>query len=104
MNTLKLFTMALAMSAAIIPGIARADMAADIKQPRWYTAPSAKTMEIAKRDNIDGVVVSDGQRGEPGFPAANLKLTPEQIAKVRLATSPSPFQWVGWVTTGPANN
>ena len=97
MNILKLYSVALAMSVALIPGIAQADMAADIKQPLWYSAPSPKTMEIAKRDNIDGVVVSDGQRGEPGFPAANLKLTPEQIAKVKAGnfTVAISMGWMG---------
>lgn len=74
---------ALAMSVAIVPGFAMGEIAADIEHPLWYNEPSAKTMEIAAMDSIDGVVVSDGQRGEPGFPAADLKLTDEQIAKVR---------------------
>ena len=83
MKPLNLKAFALAMTVAIVPGFAMAEIAADIEHPLWYTAPSAKTMEIAAMDSIDGVVVSDGQRGEPGFPAANLKLTDEQISKVR---------------------
>ncbi len=74
---------ALALSVALVPGFALAEIAADIQHPLWYKEPSAKTMEIAAMDSIDGVVVSDGQRGEPGFPAADLKLTDEQIAKVK---------------------
>lgn len=74
---------ALALSVALVPGFAMAEIAADIQHPLWYNEPSAKTMEIAAMDSIDGVVVSDGQRGEPGFPAADLKLTDEQIEKVR---------------------
>lgn len=74
---------ALALSVALVPGFAVAEIAADIQHPLWYKEPSAKTMEIAAMDSIDGVVVSDGQRGEPGFPAADLKLTDEQIAKVK---------------------
>lgn len=83
MKSMKLRFAALAMSAAFLPGMALAEIAADIQHPLWYKAPSAKTLEIAAMDSIDGVVVSDGQRGEPGFPAADLKLTDEQIAKVK---------------------
>ncbi len=74
---------ALAMTVAILPSFALADIAADIKHPLWYTAPSAKTMEFAALDNLEGVVVSDGQDGAAGFPAADLKLTDAQIAKVK---------------------
>ncbi len=81
--TAKFKTLALAAVFAALPTIAMADIAADIQHPLWYKAPSEKTMEIAKKDDITGIVVSDGQRGEPGFPASELKLTEEQIAKVK---------------------
>lgn len=74
---------ALAMSVAFLPHFAMADVAADIEHPLWYKAPSEKTMELAKLDDLSNTVVSDGQRGEPGFPAAQLALTDEQIAKVK---------------------
>jgi ribose transport system substrate-binding protein len=87
----------LALSVALVPGFALAEIAADIKHPLWYKEPSAKTMEIAAMDSIDGVVVSDGQRGEPGFPAADLKLTDEQIEKVRAGnfTVAISMGWLG---------
>ena len=75
--------LALALSTALVPCVALAEIAADIQHPLWYTAPSAKTMELAALDNLDGVVVSDGQDGAAGFPAADLMLTPEQIEKVK---------------------
>jgi ribose transport system substrate-binding protein len=40
-------------------------------------------MELAKLDDLSNTVVSDGQRGEPGFPASQIVLTDEQIAKVK---------------------
>ena len=88
---------ALALSVALVPGFALAEIAADIQHPLWYTEPSAKTMEIAAMDSIDGVVVSDGQRGEPGFPAADLKLTDEQIEKVKAGnfTVAISMGWLG---------
>ncbi len=88
---------ALALSVALVPGFAVAEIAADIQHPLWYKEPSAKTMEIAAMDSIDGIVVSDGQRGEPGFPAADLKLTDEQIEKVKAGnfTVAISMGWLG---------
>lgn len=88
---------ALALSVALVPGFALAEIAADIQHPLWYKEPSTKTMEIAAMDSIDGVVVSDGQRGEPGFPAADLKLTDEQIEKVKAGnfTVAISMGWLG---------
>lgn len=83
MKTLSFKSLALALSVAVVPGLALAEIAADIQHPLWYKEPSAKTMEIAAMDSIDGVVVSDGQRGEPGFPASDLKLTDAQIEKIK---------------------
>lgn len=91
----KLFAFAAALTA--LPGLALADVAADIKHPLWYKEPSAKTMELAKKDDLTGVVVSDGQRGEPGFPASELKLTQEQIDKVKAGnfTVAISMGWLG---------
>ena len=95
--TAKFKTLALAAVFAALSTIAMADVAADIQHPLWYKAPSEKTMEIAKKDDITGIVVSDGQRGEPGFPAADLKLTDEQIAKVKAGnfTVAISMGWLG---------
>ncbi|MDO9524887.1 MAG: substrate-binding domain-containing protein [Gemmobacter sp.] len=93
---------ALAMTVAVVPGFALGEIAADIKHPLWYTAPSEKTMELAKLDNLDGVVVSDGQRGEAGFPAADLKLTDEQIAKVKAGNFTVAIS-MGWLGDDWAN-
>ncbi len=59
------------------------NIAADIKQPLWYTAPSAKTLELAKIDDLSNTVVSDGQRGETGVLGSSIKITDEQAAKIR---------------------
>ena len=87
----------LALSVALLPSFALADVAADIQHPLWYSAPSEKTMELAKLDNLEGVVVSDGQDGAKGFPAADLKLTDEQIAKVKAGnfTVAISMGWMG---------
>lgn len=95
--TAKFKTLALAAAFAALPTIAMADIAADIQHPLWYKAPSEKTMEIAKKDDITGIVVSDGQRGEPGFPASELNLTDDQIAKVKAGnfTVAISMGWLG---------
>lgn len=97
MKSLNFKSFALAMTVAVVPGFAMAEIAADIQHPLWYKEPSAKTMEIAAKDSIDGIVVSDGQRGEPGFPAADLKLTDEQIEKVKAGnfTVAISMGWLG---------
>jgi ribose transport system substrate-binding protein len=97
MKYLTMKSFMLAASVALLPGLALAEIAADIEHPLWYKEPSAKTMEIAAMDSIDGVVVSDGQRGEPGFPAADLNLTPEQIEKVKAGnfTVAISMGWLG---------
>ena len=97
MKRLNFTRAALAMTVALLPGFAFADIAADIQHPLWYKAPSDKTMELAKLDNLEGVVVSDGQDGAKGFPAADLKLTDEQIAKVKAGnfTVAISMGWMG---------
>jgi ribose transport system substrate-binding protein len=97
MKHLSIKRAALALSVAFLPNLGLADVAADIEHPLWYTAPSAKTMELAKKDDLSNTVVSDGQRGEPGFPAANLALTDEQIAKVKAGefTVAISMGWLG---------
>ena len=97
MLTLKKTSILLALSVAVLPGIALADIAADIKHPLWYKEPSAKTLELAKIDDLSNTVVSDGQRGEPGFPASKLALTPDQIEKVKAGkfTVAISMGWLG---------
>ena len=89
--------MALALSVAMLPCAALAEIAADIEHPLWYKAPSEKTMELAKVDDLTGMVVSDGQGGEPGFPASDLMLTEEQLAKVKAGkfTVAISMGWMG---------
>lgn len=97
MNYLNFKRAALALSVAVLPGFALAEIAADIQHPLWYKAPTEKTMEFAKMDNLEGVVVSDGQDGAAGFPAADLMLTDEQLAKVKAGnfTVAISMGWMG---------
>lgn len=97
MNKRSIFKFALgAIAAATIPLAAQATIG-NVKQPLWYKAPSAKTLELAKIDDLSNTVVSDGQRGEKGVLASSLKITPEQAAKIKAGnfTVAISMGWLG---------
>ena len=97
MNKRSLIQFALtAVAAAAIPMVTQASIG-DVKQPLWYNAPSAKTLELAKIDDLSNTVVSDGQRGEKGVLASSLKITPEQAAKIKAGnfTVAISMGWLG---------
>src|SRR5690606_34482792 len=75
LNALKKTVAVIAL--ASLPTLAYADNTEGVKHPLWYKEPSEKTMKIAAMDDITDVVVSDGQRGEDGFPASKLVITDE---------------------------
>ncbi|WP_337183775.1 substrate-binding domain-containing protein [Shinella sp.] len=60
------------MVVASLPMAALADNTEGVKHPLWYKEPSEKTMKLAAIDDLTDVVVSDGQRGEEGFPASKI--------------------------------
>ena len=97
MHKRSLFKFALgAVAAAAIPLAAQAAIG-NVKHPLWYRAPSAKTLELAKIDDLSNTVVSDGQRGEKGVLASSLKITPEQAAKIKAGnfTVAISMGWLG---------
>ena len=97
MNKRSLIQFALtAIAAAAIPMAGQASIG-NVKQPLWYNAPTAKTLELAKIDDLSNTVVSDGQRGEKGVLASSLKITPEQAAKIKAGnfTVAISMGWLG---------
>ena len=82
-TALKATTALLACLALSTAAFAADNIAADIQQPLWYTAPSAKTLELAKIDDLSNTVVSDGQRGETGVLGSSIQITDEQAAKIK---------------------
>jgi ribose transport system substrate-binding protein len=60
-----------------------ASSAQKVAQPAWYQEPTADQLKQAQQDTIAGVILSSGPKGEPAFPAEKIKLTDEQIAKVK---------------------
>ncbi len=87
----------LAAACLAAPAHAADNIASGVKQPLWYQAPSAKTLELAKIDDLSSTVVSDGQRGEKGVLASSLTLTDDQIAKVKAGhfTVAISLGWLG---------
>ena len=97
MTALRFKTLVAALTLTALPGLGFADNTAGVEHPLWFKEPSAKTMELAKIDDLSNTVVSDGSKGETGFPAADLKLTEEQIAKVKAGefTVAISMGWMG---------
>ncbi|CAK7260690.1 MULTISPECIES: substrate-binding domain-containing protein [unclassified Shinella] len=85
------------MVVASLPMAALADNTEGVKHPLWYKEPSEKTMKLAQIDDLTDVVVSDGQRGEEGFPASKIAITDEQLAKIKAGnfTVAISMGWLG---------
>ena len=99
LNRILQTTAAALLVSVSVSSLARAadNIASDIKQPLWYQAPSAKTMELAKVDDLSNTVVSEGQRGEKGVLASTLKITDDQLAKIKAGnfTAAISLGWLG---------
>lgn len=97
MKNRSLTKLAVALMAAVAVPMASQATIGNVKQPLWYKPPSAKTLELAKVDDLSNTVVSDGQRGEKGVLASTLKITPEQAAKIKAGnfTVAISLGWLG---------
>ena len=95
---LKALTTSLLLAVSV-PSLALAasNIAADLKQPLWYKPPTAKTLELAKIDDLSSTVVSDGEHGEKGVLASTLKITDDQLAKIKAGhfTVAISLGWLG---------
>jgi ribose transport system substrate-binding protein len=72
-----------AITGAGLSARAADNIAADLDQPLWYQAPSEKTMELAKIDDLSNTVVSDGQRGEKGVLGSTIQISAAQAEKIK---------------------
>ena len=74
----------------------------DVDQPLWYQPPSAKTLELAKIDDLSETVVSDGPKGEIGVLGSSIQVSDEQLKKIREGkfTVAIAMGWLGddWAT------
>lgn len=60
-----------------------ADNTAAAKQPLWFKEPSAQLMDKAKLDDLSKIVVGEGPRGEQGVLWSDIKVSDEQLAKIK---------------------
>lgn len=74
----------------------------EVNHPLWFFWPSEETLELAKIDDLDNVVVSGGPRGEVGVLNSTLAITEEQAARIRAGefTVAISMGWLGddWAT------
>ncbi|UOF90351.1 substrate-binding domain-containing protein [Fodinisporobacter ferrooxydans] len=56
---------------------------AHVAQPAWYKEPTANQLKQAQQDTIAGVILSSGPNGEKAFPAKDIKITNEELAKIK---------------------
>jgi len=78
-------------------GIAHADNVSDAKLPLWFQEPSAHLQEMAKLDDLSGIVVGEGPYGEQGVLYSDIKVTDEQIEKIKAGnfTVAIALGWLG---------
>jgi ribose transport system substrate-binding protein len=54
-----------------------------VAQPAWYQQPTSSQLNQAQQNTIAGVILSSGPNGEKAFSAGDIKITPEQLAKIK---------------------
>ena len=93
---------ALLVNAAVIMPALAADNIGDVRHPLWYEAPTERTLELAKIDDLSETVVSQGPRGEDGVLYSTIQITDEQAQKIRDGhfTAAISMGWLGddWAT------
>ena len=94
---------AVLLTATALPLFAQeASNIGDVDQPLWYQPPSAKTLELAKIDDLSATVVSDGPKGEIGVLGSSIQVSDEQLKKIREGdfTVAIAMGWLGddWAT------
>ena len=92
--------MATGTTAAILglslPAFAQ-DNIGDVRHPLWYKAPTERTLELAKIDDLSQTVVSLGPRGEEGVLYTEIQITDAQKEKIRAGnfTAAISMGWLG---------
>jgi ribose transport system substrate-binding protein len=73
------------------------DNIGDVRHPLWYKAPTERTLELAKIDDLSNTVVSLGPRGEEGVLYTEIQITAEQKEKIRAGnfTAAISMGWLG---------
>lgn len=79
-----------------LPAFAQ-DNIGDVRHPLWYKAPTERTLELAKIDDLSQTVVSLGPRGEEGVLYTEIQITDAQKEKIRAGnfTAAISMGWLG---------
>ena len=83
MNAFKLMPTIASAIILSMAGHALADNTSDVKQPLWFKEPSAALVAKAKIDDLSNIVVGEGPRGEEGVLYSDVKVSDEQLAKIK---------------------
>jgi ribose transport system substrate-binding protein len=54
-----------------------------VAQPAWYKQPTSNQLKQAEEKTIAGVILSTGPNGEKALPSENIKLTSDQLDKIK---------------------
>lgn len=82
------------LMSSVLPSMADID---DLRHPLWYEAPTERTLELAKIDDLSQTVVSLGPRGEEGVLFSEIQITDEQKERIRAGnfTVAISMGWLG---------
>ncbi|MET0259100.1 MAG: substrate-binding domain-containing protein [Methylobacterium sp.] len=97
MNAFKLMPTIASAIILSMAGHALADNTSDVKQPLWFKEPSAALVAKAKIDDLSNIVVGEGPRGEEGVLYSDVKVSDEQLAKIKAGnfTVAIALGWLG---------
>ena len=81
----------------VLPTLAQSNNIGDVKHPLWYEAPTERTLELAKIDDLSQTVVSLGPRNEDGVLYTEVTISESQKEKIRAGnfTAAISMGWLG---------
>jgi len=81
----------------VLPTLAQSNNIGDVKHPLWYKAPTERTLELAKIDDLSQTVVSLGPRNEDGVLYTEVTISESQKEKIRAGnfTAAISMGWLG---------
>jgi len=81
----------------VLPTLAQSNNIGDVKHPLWYKAPTERTLELAKIDDLSQTVVSLGPRDEDGVLYTEVTISESQKEKIRAGnfTAAISMGWLG---------
>lgn len=93
----KMLSSLLVSASMVLPTVALSNNIGDVKHPLWYKAPTERTLELAKIDDLSQTVVSLGPRNEDGVLYTEVTISESQKEKIRAGnfTAAISMGWLG---------